>query len=105
MPTNWDYQTRVMEEELVREPKEQRVAEIVIQHTPDDSYQVLVLRARHKTWAALVTRRAPHYPRQFMKLEPLLRRLAQRFPYMKEVTLEELNPPSRIVKLPKKPGK
>lgn len=101
MPTNWDYQTTVMEEELVRDPKQQRVAELVIQHTTDRTYQVLVLRTRHKTWAALVTRRAPHYPRQFMKLEPLLHRLAQRFPYLKEVTLEDLNPPSQVVKLPR----
>lgn len=92
MHTSWDFKTTVTEEELVREPVKQKLSHVVIQHTVDRTYQVLIQRVKHKQWAALATRRAPHYPRQHMSLPRLIGRLAKRFPYLREVTVEDLNP-------------
>lgn len=107
MLTSWDSLTTVTEEELVRDPVRQKLSQVIIQHTPERTYQVLVLRVRQKTWAALATRRAPHYPKQFMKLQPLIARLAKRFPYLRVVRVEDLNPPVYTVKIntPDKPAK
>ena len=40
----------------------------------------------------MATRRAPHYPRQYMNLQRLIDRIAKRFPYVREITVEDLNP-------------
>lgn len=98
MHTRWDFKTTVTEEELVREPVKQKLAEVVIQHTENQTYRVLVQRVKQKQWAALVTRRAPYYPRQFINLKALIKRLALRFPYLREITIENPNPAvSKIV--------
>lgn len=92
MQTSWDFKTTVTEEELAKEPIEHKLSKVVIQHTVDRTYQVLVQRVKYKGWAAMATRRAPHYPRQYMNLQRLIDRIAKRFPYVREITVEDLNP-------------
>ena len=97
MPTKWDFKTLVTEEELAKDAVLHKVIKLVIQHTEQGTYQVLLRRENFKSWAALATRRAPYYPKQFMYKDVLIERMANRFPYLREITIEDLNP--RISKI------
>ena len=92
MTTRWDFKTLVTEEELARDPDRHKLETAVIQRTEQLTYQLRVRGIQSKTWAAVATRRAPYYPKQYMKLEPLVARVAKRFPYLRKVIVEDLNP-------------